>query len=119
MLFVLFIIINLLFVESAPINRVSVTTEYNVTTANDVMGCQTNISNAFNITVNLYAASSGNFVLCVTDEGGVASSNPIIINTFPGDLIYPGEMSQYIIESDFKTSCFYCHSSSKWIERRF
>lgn len=106
-------------IKTAPINRVSVTTSYNVLTTNDVMGCQTNILNTFNITVNLYAASSGTLVLCVTDEGGVASENPIKINAAGSDLFYPGATGQYVLESDFKTSCFYSDGLSSWRERRF
>jgi len=128
--FILFIfLISIINVNSAPVSRVAVYTSYNVLLSNDVMGCQTDSNNGTNIVVNFYAVpSSGNYVVCVTDELGHGIDNNIEINTAVNtggqDLFEPGDNIQYIIGSNFKTSCFYSvydpvTQIGKWVERRF
>jgi len=110
-------------VFALPFTRSVAYTVYSATLSDDVVGCQTSVSNMTNIVVNLYAIpSSGNYVICITDELGFASSNLIDINAAGTDVINPGNSQLYQIATNFKTSCFYSIydvSVSRWIERIF
>lgn len=108
---------------SLPFSRAIAYTVYSATTSDDVVGCQTSVSNVTNIVVNLYTIPSmGNYVICVTDELGFASSNFIDVIAAGTDVINPGNSQTYTIATNFKTSCFYSiydASVSRWIERLF
>jgi hypothetical protein len=111
------------FVFTAPINRAVAYTVYTATTSDDVIGCQTSASNVTNIVVNLFTIpSTGNFVLCVTDETGQAPSNFINIVPAGTDVINPGNTQLFQIATSFTTACFYTvfnPSGSEWIQRIF
>lgn len=122
----LFFIVLLFFsqiVYTIPFTRAVAYTVYSATTSDDVVGCQTSASNVTDIVVNLYTIPSvGNYVICVTDELGQASSNLIDIIPAGTDVIIPGNTQFYQIATNFKTSCFYSIYSatgSRWIERIF
>lgn len=110
-------------VFTAPIKRAVAYTVYTTTTADDVVGCQTSASNTTDIVVNLFAIpSTGNYVLCVTDELGQAPSNFIDIIPAGTDVINPGNTQLFQIATSFTTSCFYSvynPAGSQWVQRIF
>jgi len=115
MLFSLILLFIISILNANTIKRVSVSTVYNITLSDDVMGCATDINNISNIVLNLYVASSGNNVFCVTDEGGFAETNNIQLNAAENDLFYPGGFGQYYIAANYKTSCFYSDGIASWV----
>ena len=111
------------FVFTAPISRAVAYTVYTATTSDDVIGCKTSASNVTDIVVNLFTIpSTGNYVLCVTDETGQAPSNFIDIVPAGTDVINPGNTQLFQIATSFTTACFYTVYSptgSQWIQRIF
>jgi hypothetical protein len=110
----------LLAIRGAPVHRVAVSDTYNVTTSDDVIGCLTNASQVnINIMINLFSASTGNYVVCITDENGHSNLNNVQINADGTDLFVPEPTNQYVLSSPYQTSCFYSDGGSLWHERIF
>lgn len=117
------------------LNKITLTNQhntYNVDVEDNIISCVTSQDNDDdNFNINLYQCVTDHKhaslvdlvmaernIICITDEGGYARTNNIIINAYNTDL-HDNEVKKvsYIIKEDSRTECFYC-INKEW-EPRF